>query len=105
MEAPLQLGQTKVGAPLNLGRRRTIPPNSLIHESAYQRGGDYATASAPRCHTDKLIAVFAASLPFAASVMLCELSHSITVGLRGIIGPKTGSFGHWQLSAGETCSP
>jgi hypothetical protein len=26
----------------NLGRRRTIPPNSLIHESAYQRGGDYA---------------------------------------------------------------
>src|SRR5262249_61551158 len=25
----------------NLGRR-TIPPNSLIHESAYQRGGDYA---------------------------------------------------------------
>ena len=27
---------------LNLGRRRTIPPNSLIHESAYERGGDYA---------------------------------------------------------------
>lgn len=27
---------------LNLGRRRTIPPNSLIHELAYQRGGDYA---------------------------------------------------------------
>jgi hypothetical protein len=26
----------------NLGRRRTIPPNWLIHESAYQRGGDYA---------------------------------------------------------------
>jgi hypothetical protein len=26
----------------NLGRRRTIPPNSLIHESAYQRGGNYA---------------------------------------------------------------
>jgi len=27
---------------LNLGRRRTIPPNSLIHESAYQRGCYYA---------------------------------------------------------------
>jgi hypothetical protein len=26
----------------NLGRRRTIPPNSLIRESAYQRGDDYA---------------------------------------------------------------
>jgi uncharacterized protein (DUF2235 family) len=25
----------------NLGRRRTIPPKSLIHESAYQIGGDY----------------------------------------------------------------
>jgi uncharacterized protein (DUF2235 family) len=25
----------------NLARRRTIPPNSLIHESAYQRGEDY----------------------------------------------------------------
>jgi uncharacterized protein (DUF2235 family) len=25
----------------NLGRRRTIPPNSLIHESAFQRAGDY----------------------------------------------------------------
>ncbi len=25
----------------NLGRRRTIPPQSLIHESAYQRGIDY----------------------------------------------------------------
>lgn len=26
----------------NLGRRRTMPPNSLIYESGYQRGGDYA---------------------------------------------------------------
>ena len=25
----------------NLGRRRTIPPKSLIHQSAYQRGDDY----------------------------------------------------------------
>jgi uncharacterized protein (DUF2235 family) len=25
----------------NLGRRRTIPPNSLIHESAYERGEEY----------------------------------------------------------------
>jgi uncharacterized protein (DUF2235 family) len=25
----------------NLGRRRTIPPNSLIHESAYRRDADY----------------------------------------------------------------
>jgi uncharacterized protein (DUF2235 family) len=25
----------------NLGRRRTIPPRSLVHESAYQRAGDY----------------------------------------------------------------
>jgi uncharacterized protein (DUF2235 family) len=31
----------------NLGRRRTIPPNSLIHESAYQRGGDYAKRLPP----------------------------------------------------------
>lgn len=26
---------------MNLGRRRTIPPGSLIHESAYQRGNEY----------------------------------------------------------------
>ena len=26
---------------MNLGRRRTIPPGSLIHSSAFQRGGDY----------------------------------------------------------------
>jgi hypothetical protein len=25
----------------NLGRRRTIPPKSLIYESAYQRGDEY----------------------------------------------------------------
>ena len=31
----------------NLGRRRTIPPNSLIHESAYQRGDDYAKRLPP----------------------------------------------------------
>jgi uncharacterized protein (DUF2235 family) len=27
----------------NLGRRRTIPPSSLVHESAYQRAGGYRT--------------------------------------------------------------
>ena len=99
------IGPTKVGAPLQPGPT-TDHPAKLAHPriglSARRR---LCAASAPRCYTDKLIAVFAASLPFAASVMLCELSHSITVGLRGIIGPKTGSFGHWQLSAGETCSP
>jgi hypothetical protein len=26
---------------MNLGRRRTIPPASLIHEAAYQRGDEY----------------------------------------------------------------
>jgi hypothetical protein len=26
---------------MNLGRRRTIPPGSLIHQAAYQRGGEY----------------------------------------------------------------
>jgi hypothetical protein len=26
---------------MNLCRRRTIPPRSLIHGSAYERGGDY----------------------------------------------------------------
>jgi uncharacterized protein (DUF2235 family) len=31
----------------NLGRRRTIPPGSLIHESAYQRGGDYKSRLPP----------------------------------------------------------
>jgi uncharacterized protein (DUF2235 family) len=31
----------------NLGRRRTIPPNSLVHESAYQRGDDYAKRLPP----------------------------------------------------------
>jgi len=31
----------------NLGRRRAIPPNSLIHESAYQRGGDYTKRLPP----------------------------------------------------------
>jgi hypothetical protein len=41
--------------------------------------------------------------PVAGSVMQYEPSHSITVALRVIIGPKIGSFGHWQLSAGETC--
>jgi uncharacterized protein (DUF2235 family) len=28
---------------MNLWRRRTIPPGSLVHESAWQRGGDYAS--------------------------------------------------------------
>lgn len=32
---------------MNRGRRRTIPPNSLIHESAYQRGGAYADRLPP----------------------------------------------------------
>jgi uncharacterized protein (DUF2235 family) len=31
----------------NLGRSRIIPPNSLIHESAYERGGDYAKRLPP----------------------------------------------------------
>ena len=31
----------------NLGRRRTIPPKSFIHQSAYQRGGDYAKRLPP----------------------------------------------------------
>ena len=31
----------------NLGRRRTIPPSSLIHELAYRRGGDYARRLPP----------------------------------------------------------
>ena len=31
----------------NLGRSRTIPPNSLIHESAYERSGDYAKRLPP----------------------------------------------------------
>jgi hypothetical protein len=31
----------------NLGRRRTFPPKSLIHESAYQRGDDYAKRLPP----------------------------------------------------------
>src|ERR1700750_1496404 len=38
--------------------------------------------------------------PVAGSVMQYEPSHSITVALRVIIGPKIGSFGHWQLSSG-----
>src|SRR5262245_41462190 len=31
----------------NLGRPRTIPPGSLIHESAYKRGGEYAKRLPP----------------------------------------------------------
>jgi uncharacterized protein (DUF2235 family) len=31
----------------NLGRRRTIPPRSLIHEAAYQRGEEYKTLLPP----------------------------------------------------------
>jgi hypothetical protein len=31
----------------NLGRRRMIPPGSLIHESAYKRGADYAKRLPP----------------------------------------------------------
>src|SRR5262245_53642786 len=74
----------------NLGRR-TIPPNSVIHESAYQRGGDYARHLPPMRSQQAEQGFFG--------------GHSITVALRVIIGPKIGSFGHWQLSAGETCSP
>jgi uncharacterized protein (DUF2235 family) len=32
----------KWGQRMNLWRRRTIPPNSLVHESAYQRSGGYS---------------------------------------------------------------
>jgi uncharacterized protein (DUF2235 family) len=32
----------KWGHRMNLWRRRTIPPNSLVHESAYQRSGGYS---------------------------------------------------------------
>jgi hypothetical protein len=35
MEAALQLGEGEMEASANLGRRRTTPPKSLIHESAY----------------------------------------------------------------------
>ena len=87
----------------NLGRR-TIPPNSLIHESAYQRGGDYAR-HLPPMRSQQAEQGFRRFPPSAGRVMQCERSHSITVALRVIIGPKIGSFGHWQLSAGETCSP
>lgn len=31
----------------NLGRRRTIPPNSFVHQSAFQRGGGYAKRLPP----------------------------------------------------------
>lgn len=31
----------------NLGRRRTIPPKSLVHESAFRRGGGYAERLPP----------------------------------------------------------
>src|SRR3984885_2706249 len=33
----------KWGHRMNLWRRRAIPPNSLVHESAYQRSGGYAS--------------------------------------------------------------
>lgn len=33
----------------NLGRRRTIPPGSLVHESAYQRGTEYAQRLSAGC--------------------------------------------------------
>jgi uncharacterized protein (DUF2235 family) len=33
----------KWGHRMNLWRRRTIPPNSLVHESAYQRSGGYSS--------------------------------------------------------------
>ena len=33
----------KWGHRMNWWRRRTIPPNSLVHESAYQRGGGYSS--------------------------------------------------------------
>ena len=31
------------GRQMNLGRRRTMPPKPLVHDSVYQRGGDYAS--------------------------------------------------------------
>src|SRR5262245_26967666 len=88
----------------NLGPRGTIPPTSLIHESAYQPGGDYAR-HLPPMRSQQAEQGFRRFPPSAGRVMQCERSHSITVALRVIIGPKIGSFGHWQLSAGETCSP
>jgi hypothetical protein len=33
----------KWGHHMNLWRRRTIPPNSLVHESAYQRSDGYSS--------------------------------------------------------------
>jgi uncharacterized protein (DUF2235 family) len=35
------------GRRMNRGRRRTIPPNSLVHESVFQRAGDYASRLPP----------------------------------------------------------
>jgi uncharacterized protein (DUF2235 family) len=35
------------GRQMNRGRRRTMPPKPLIHESVYQRGGDYASRLPP----------------------------------------------------------
>lgn len=35
------------GRRMNLGRRRTLPPNSLVHESVFQRGGNYASRLPP----------------------------------------------------------
>lgn len=32
---------------LHLGRRRAIPPGSLIHQSAYERGSDYRSQLPP----------------------------------------------------------
>lgn len=46
LEAALQLGQAKVGAPAQPGPA-ALPPSSLIHESAYRRGGDYARRLPP----------------------------------------------------------
>jgi hypothetical protein len=88
-----------------LCRRRHVEAfdeDFLIHESAYQRGGGYARHLPP----DAIPTAergFPRFLPFPGSVMQCEPSHSITAALRVIIGAKIGSFGHWQLSAGETC--
>jgi hypothetical protein len=34
----------------NLGRRRTIPPQSLIHKSAYERGTEYQSGCPPTAY-------------------------------------------------------
>src|ERR1700676_2178304 len=38
---------------MNLYRRRTIPPGSLVHESAYLRSGDYSKRLPPDAMCEK----------------------------------------------------